>query len=41
MGSDAEAQAAIAAMNGQAVEGRPLTVNLGRPMRKYDLDGGD
>ena len=31
MGSDAEAQAAIAAMNGTEVEGRPLTVNEARP----------
>jgi RNA recognition motif-containing protein len=31
MGSDQEAQAAIAAMNGKDVEGRPLTVNEARP----------
>src|SRR5436309_7865941 len=31
MGSDAEAQAAIAALNGQQVEGRTLTVNEARP----------
>ena len=31
MGSDPEAQAAIAAMNGAEVEGRPLTVNEARP----------
>src|SRR5262245_40037656 len=31
MGSDAEAQAAINGMNGQALEGRPLVVNEGRP----------
>src|SRR5438105_7037974 len=31
MGSDAEAQAAIQAMNGQQVEGRALTVNEARP----------
>jgi len=31
MGSDAEAQAAIAALNGSQVEGRSLTVNEARP----------
>jgi RNA recognition motif-containing protein len=31
MGSEAEAQAAIAALNGQEREGRPLTVNEARP----------
>ncbi len=31
MGSDAEAQAAITAMNGAEVEGRALTVNEARP----------
>jgi RNA recognition motif-containing protein len=31
MGSDAEAQAAINGMNGQALEGRPLVVNVARP----------
>jgi RNA recognition motif-containing protein len=31
MGSDQEAQAAIAAMNGKAIEGRNLTVNEARP----------
>ena len=31
MGSDQEAQAAIAAMNGKEVEGRSLTVNEARP----------
>ncbi len=31
MGSDQEAQAAVAAMNGAEVEGRPLTVNEARP----------
>lgn len=31
MGSDAEAQAAISGMNGQALEGRPLVVNEARP----------
>ena len=32
MGSDAEAQAAIAGMNGQQVGGRALVVNEARPM---------
>ncbi len=31
MGSDEEAQAAIAAMNGKEIEGRALTVNEARP----------
>src|SRR5437763_16016257 len=31
MGSDGEAQAAIAAMNGKDVDGRQLTVNEARP----------
>ena len=31
MGSDQEAQAAIAALNGQERDGRPLTVNEARP----------
>jgi RNA recognition motif-containing protein len=31
MGSDAEAQAAIAALNGKEVDGRNLTVNEARP----------
>jgi RNA recognition motif-containing protein len=31
MGSDAEAQAAIAALNGKEVDGRTLTVNEARP----------
>ncbi|NJN40319.1 MAG: RNA-binding protein, partial [Gammaproteobacteria bacterium] len=31
MGSDAEAQAAISALNGQSHEGRNLTVNEARP----------
>jgi RNA recognition motif-containing protein len=38
MGSDAEAQAAIAALNGKEVEGRTLTVNEARP--KTDGGGG-
>jgi RNA recognition motif-containing protein len=31
MGSDAEARTAIEAMNGNAIDGRPLTVNEARP----------
>jgi RNA recognition motif-containing protein len=38
MGSDAEAQAAINGMNGQALEGRPLVVNEARP--REDRPGG-
>jgi RNA recognition motif-containing protein len=38
MGSDQEAQAAIAAMNGKEVEGRALTVNEARP--REDRGGG-
>ena len=38
MGSDAEAQAAISALNGTEVDGRTLTVNEARP--KTDGGGG-
>ena len=38
MGSDQEAQAATAALNGYAMEGRNLTVNEARP--KPDRGGG-
>ena len=38
MGSDSEAQAAIADLNGKEVEGRSLTVNEARP--KPDGGGG-
>ena len=38
MGSDQEAQAAIAAMSGKEVEGRQLTVNEAKP--KEDRGGG-
>lgn len=38
MGSDAEAQAAISALNGTEVQGRALTVNEARP--KEDRGGG-
>ena len=38
MGSDAEAQAAINGMNGQALDGRALVVNEARP--REDRGGG-
>jgi RNA recognition motif-containing protein len=38
MGSDAEAQAAIAALNGKEADGRTLTVNEARP--REDRGGG-
>ena len=38
MGSDAEAQAAIAALNGKETEGRALTVNEAKP--REDRGGG-
>jgi RNA recognition motif-containing protein len=38
MGSDAEAQKAIEALNGKSVDGRNLTVNEARP--KEDRGGG-
>ncbi len=38
MGSDAEAQAAINGMNGQAIEGRAVVVNEARP--REDRPGG-
>jgi RNA recognition motif-containing protein len=40
MGSDAEAQAAIAAMHESEVEGRPLTVNEARPKTEGGRSGG-
>ncbi len=40
MGSDSEAQAAIQAMNGKEVEGRPLTVNEARPKEGGGGGGG-
>ena len=40
MGSDAEAQAAIAAMNGQQHDGRALTVNEARPKTEGGGGGG-
>src|SRR5579871_2938829 len=40
MGSDQEAQAAIQALNGQTVGGRPLTVNEARPKTEGGGGGG-
>jgi RNA recognition motif-containing protein len=40
MGSDAEAQAAITALNGNEVEGRTLTVNEARPKTEGGGGGG-
>ena len=40
MGSDQEAQAAIAALNGKEVEGRSLTVNEARPKTEGGGRGG-
>lgn len=40
MGSDQEAQAAIAAMNGKEIEGRTLTVNEARPKESGGGGGG-
>ena len=40
MGTDEEAQAAIAALNGQQHEGRALTVNEARPREERPRGGG-
>jgi RNA recognition motif-containing protein len=40
MGSDQEAQAAIAALNGQQVDGRTLTFNEARPKTEGGGRGG-
>src|SRR5580692_6624429 len=40
MGSDQEAQAAIAALSGKEIEGRPLTVNEARPKPEGGGGGG-
>ena len=40
MGSDQEAQAAIAALNGKSLEGRNLTVNEARPQEGRGGGGG-
>lgn len=41
MSSEEEAQAAIEALNGAEVEGRPLTVNIARPRENRAGGGGD
>lgn len=40
MGSDAEAQAAITALNGQQQDGRALTVNEAKPRENRPRSGG-
>jgi RNA recognition motif-containing protein len=40
MGSDADAQKAIAEINGKNLEGRPLTVNEARPREPRPPGGG-
>ena len=40
MGSDDEAQAAVAALNGQQHDGRPLTVNEAKPREDRPRGGG-
>jgi RNA recognition motif-containing protein len=40
MGSDAEAQAAMQGMNGQAIEGRAVVVNEARPREERPGGGG-
>ncbi|MFM8271612.1 MAG: RNA recognition motif domain-containing protein [Gemmata sp.] len=40
MANDTEAQAAIAALNNQAVNGRPLTVNVAKPREGGGGGGG-
>ena len=40
MGSDGEAQAAIAALNGQEQDGRALTVNVAKPREERPRTGG-
>src|SRR5437588_2867865 len=40
MGTDEEAQAAIAALNGQEHDGRPLTVNEAKPREDRPRGGG-
>jgi cold-inducible RNA-binding protein len=39
-GSDSEATAAMEAMNGKDLDGRPLRVNEARPPEKKDFGGG-
>jgi RNA recognition motif-containing protein len=40
MGSDAEAQAAITALNGKEMDGRSLTINEARPREERGGGGG-
>jgi len=40
MGSEEDAQNAISKLNGQAIEGRPLTVNEARPREQRQPGGG-
>jgi RNA recognition motif-containing protein len=40
MGNDQEAEKAIQALNGQVVEGRPITVNEARPQAPREGGGG-
>lgn len=40
MGSDAEAEAAIAGLNGKELDGRALTVNIARPREERSGGGG-
>ena len=40
MGNDNEAQAAIEKLHGQALDGRPLTVNVARPREERAPGGG-
>lgn len=40
MGSEAQARAAVAALNGQEVNGRPLTVNEARPREERGSQRG-
>jgi len=40
MSTDAEAQAAIEALHGASLDGRPLTVNVARPREERSSGGG-
>src|SRR6266436_5769941 len=40
MGSEEDAQNAVSKLNGQAIEGRPLTVNEARPREQRSPGGG-
>lgn len=41
MSTDAEAEAAIDALNGTDYDGRPMTVNEAKPMKPRNEGGGD